>query len=72
MQIYNEKEQAEQGKTQNVVWGEKEHKDVRCDGGKTSADGDKKFKERPDAKWNKGKDDPANLTQLSFQLKKRN
>ena len=56
MQIYNEMEQAEQGKIQNVQFEEK-RSTRKGNGAKSSTQRDKKFKENPNAKWNKGSGD---------------
>lgn len=39
---------------------------------KPSAQGDKKFREKPDTNWNSGSDDFRARLQLSFQLLKGN
>ena len=51
MQIYNEKEQAEQ--ENNVQFKGKNSKNRKYNGTRSSAQRDKKFKEKPDAKWYK-------------------
>ena len=67
MQIYSEKEQAEQGKTQNVHCEEKRGT-RKCNGAKSCAQAGKKCKEKPDAKWYKDNDD----LRVRFQLSKEN
>lgn len=69
MQIYNEKEQAGQGEVQNVQFEKKRE----CTGAKSSAPGDKMFKEslvvnriKEVVTLRKGP------TQINFQLVKRN
>ena len=52
-QIYNEKEQAKQGKIQTVQFKEKRGTRKWNGGAKVCALGNEKFKERPDSKWNK-------------------
>lgn len=47
----DEKEQAGQINTQCTAKGEKERQ--KCNGVKSSAQGDKKFKEKPYTKWKK-------------------
>ena len=51
--IYNEKEQAKQGKLQNVQFEEK-RVTWKQFGAKSSVQEDKQIKEKPDVKWNKG------------------
>ena len=49
MQIYHKKDQAEQGKFQNAQFEEK--RSIRkCNGRKSSAKGEKKFKEKSEVK----------------------
>lgn len=52
MDIYNEKEQAEQGKIQNTQFEEK-RSTMNYIGTKYSVQGDTKFKEKSDAQWAK-------------------
>ena len=59
-QIYNEKKQAEQGKIQNVQL-EEERDNRKFNRAKSCVQGDKKIKEKPDAKWNIGLDDLRTL-----------
>lgn len=55
MQVYNEKEQVGEKEIQNVQL-QKKGSTRKYNGAKSSAQGDKRFKEKPDAKWNKGSD----------------
>ena len=52
--MYNEKEQAKQGKLQNTQFAEK-RSTRKCDGAESCAQGDKQIKEKPDAKGSKGR-----------------
>ena len=52
MDIYNEKEQAEQGKIQNTQFEEK-RSTMNYIGTKYGVQGDTKFKEKPNAQWDK-------------------
>lgn len=54
MQTYNEKKQGGQREIQIVQFEEKKSTRKCNDGAKSYAQGGKKFKERPDGKWNKG------------------
>lgn len=72
MQIYNENEQAQQGKTKNVQF-EGRGDPRKWNRGKFYVQGDKEIKEKPDAKWDKGVLMSGQApTQLSFQLLRRN
>lgn len=53
MQRCNQKEKDKQGKTQNVIFKEKEGT-VKYKKAKINVQGDKIVKEKSDAKWNKG------------------
>ena len=59
MQIYNEKEQAEQGKIQNVQFE------------KRDTGNGKQIKEKPGATWNQRSSDLRAKPQLSFHFVKR-
>ena len=70
MQIYNEKDQTEQRKMQNVQFEEK-RSTRKYNGIKPRAP--RKFTEKSDAKWSKESSDLRSVpTQLSFQLVRRN
>lgn len=67
--IYNEKEDAEQEKnTKCTVWREREHQEVQR--AKSWAQRNKKFKEKPDAKWNKETQARLHLAKLPTCEKK--
>ena len=70
-QFYNVKEQNGQREIQNQQFEKKITR--KHNGYKTCAQGYKKFKEKPDAKWNKESCNlKARFQQLSFKLLKRN
>lgn len=54
MQVYNEKEQEGQKEMQNIHFEEKKNTRKCNVGVKSYAQGDEKFKEKPDTMWNKG------------------
>lgn len=72
--IYDEEEQAEQGKVHNVQFEEKRStRQYKVEDTSSSAQGAKILKEKPDGKWNKGpqgKTSPANLIICENQIKK--
>lgn len=57
LQIYTEKEQASQRERQNKQFEEK-RSTRKCIGARSSAQWQKDFKEKPDAKWDKGSSEP--------------
>lgn len=57
MQFYNEKEQAEQGKIESDSLRRKGALGSIIELAKSYAQGDQKFKEKPDPKWSKGSGD---------------
>lgn len=66
MQLYNEKDQVAQRAIQNVQFWERGSTRKGGIGAKSCVQGDKKFKEKSDTKWNKGSaasgQDPTNLS----------
>ena len=65
MQIYNEKEQAEQGRIQNVQF-EKKGGTRKWNEAKSRVKGDKQIKEKPDIIWDKWS---GNLMARSYPAK---
>lgn len=74
-QLYNEKEQAAQRERWNIPF-EENRSTRKCNGAESSAQADEDFKEKLDAKWDKGSSDPweilhpAKLPTYERELKK--